>query len=89
MTIQNKIEQQMKEFRKRFFIVPNNIPKKEFESFLSSSQQELIQEVVKMVKKEKISPLELEYNENTYNHGYNNALSDIITELEKITQKHI
>ena len=90
MPLQNKIEQQMKEFEKEFHFSdadnPINIQgtelANELRQFISTCQQELIQEVMEMVRgKKRTGNPEFETNQD---FGYNQALSDIIAELKGI-----
>ena len=55
-----------------------------FVTLLSTCQQELIQEVVRMVEgKKRVWPVD--FNCQHYHMGYNTALSDIIAEFKKVT----
>jgi hypothetical protein len=50
---------------------------KDLNQFLKSSLQEARQSILEEIEKRRIDSRELEYDENTYNHGYNQALEDI------------
>ncbi len=100
MNLQNKIEQQMKRFDEKFPFIQELpeyvISRDEAKSFLSSSQQELIQEVVRMCegRKETRHTPDCLVSMGIDNcccvaFHYNRSLQDIIAELEKLTPKHI
>lgn len=104
MTLQNKIEEQMKEFDEKFpelklervecegvgdnngfyTFTPKTITIQEVKSFLSTCQQELIQEVVRMCEERKRDEKEIHNETRWNNQTYNSALSDIISELKGI-----
>lgn len=68
--------QELKELKRQCEI--RNLPYEDVKYLVDSMIAERDKRLVERVEVSKYPPKELEYDENTYNHGYNNACDDFI-----------